>query len=141
MGKWASTVEERFWAKVDVGLCWEWTASTIEGYGQFWSGSKRMLAHRYCWELLVGPIPKGLQIDHLCRNPLCVNPDHLEPVTSQVNTLRGNNFSAHEARRTHCPKGHEYALVEIYGGRAHRRCIECRKARDRARSSRKRVAR
>ena len=85
---------ERLTDKIDArGDCWEWTAATGgKGYGYGWcSNDKRMKgAHRLIWELLVGPIPEGLTLDHLCRNKLCVNPDHLEPVTHQVNILRGN---------------------------------------------------
>lgn len=84
-----ATLEDRFWAKVDVrGPCWEWTASTRYGYGQFMVGNRSMLAHRFAWQMLVGPIPDGLELDHLCRNPACVSPDHLEPVTHRENMRR-----------------------------------------------------
>jgi hypothetical protein len=86
-------VEERFWAKVDKNAqngCWEWRAATFRrGYGAFQlrKGELRK-AHRISWELLRGPIPDGLDIDHLCGNTGCVNPDHLEPVTRAVNLQR-----------------------------------------------------
>src|SRR6266568_5486930 len=100
----------RFWAKVDrSGACWLWTAHVGEdGYGTFSLDGHHQRAHRIAWVLLRGPIPEGLQIDHLCRVRACVNPDHLEPVTQRENILRGEGISALCARRTHCPQGHEY---------------------------------
>ena len=92
------SVEERFWAKINKnaeGGCWEWTkALHSRGYGQMITGSKttkrhNVYAHRFAYETLVGPIPDGLVLDHLCRNPKCVNPAHLEPVTRQENIRRG----------------------------------------------------
>lgn len=90
-----STVDTptRFWAKVEkTNGCWLWTGGTARGYGQFrlggGRGSKNVRAHRYAYELLVGPIPAGLEIDHTCENKLCVRPDHLEPVTKKVNLER-----------------------------------------------------
>lgn len=96
------TVQERFWAKVNrTAQCWQWTASVdSSGYGQF----DHKIAHRVAWEWLRGPIPEGLQLDHLCRNRRCVNPDHLEPVTAAVNTQRAKAVAP---RRTHCRYGHE----------------------------------
>lgn len=83
--------EEYFFEKVDVsGCCWEWTAhKDRDGYGQFSlpDGAKPM-AHRWCWEFLVGPIPDGYQLDHLCLNKACVMPDHLEIVTNAENMRR-----------------------------------------------------
>jgi hypothetical protein len=88
---------ERFWKKVSpTGFCWEWTAATLKargGYGVFgWNELGRnvtVYAHRFAYEMLVGPIPAGMQLDHLCRNHVCVNPDHLEPVAPGTNTSRG----------------------------------------------------
>lgn len=104
--------DERFWAKVDAeGDCWLWTAYTEHGYGQFWFEGKSVKAYRYSWETLVGVIPKGLVLDHLCRNPPCVNPDHLEPVTSGENTRRGIGTGGNRhwsARKTHCKNGHKF---------------------------------
>lgn len=74
---------------VEVGLCWEWTGSTTRaGYGRTRINGRMQYIYRYVWEALVGPIPAGYQMDHLCKNHACVNPDHLEPVTQRVNLAR-----------------------------------------------------
>lgn len=128
----------RFWAKVDKsGDCWEWTAShNGRGYGQFFvsrNGKKASIrAHRWAYESVVGPIPDGLTLDHLCRHPWCVRPDHLEPVTMRENLLRGNGWSGRHARATHCPRGHEYTLENtVYDHGTRRRCRTCKNARRR----------
>ena len=84
------TLEDRFWKYVDkTSDCWLWVGAKNGGvYGHLKVGDGHLLAHRYSYELLVGPIPKGLQIDHLCFTPLCVNPQHLEPVTPRENCQR-----------------------------------------------------
>lgn len=95
------TLEQRFWAKVNKDAphgCWEWTASLTEGYGQFWDGKKRNTAHRVSWELMNGPAPEGMDIDHRCANRKCVNPEHLRVVTRSQNNqhltvVRKNNTS------------------------------------------------
>ena len=84
--------EVRFWAKVTkTDRCWLWTgATTPKGYGQFSArASRHTYAHRYAYELLVGGIPDGLTIDHLCKTRNCVRPDHMEVVTRGENTRRG----------------------------------------------------
>jgi hypothetical protein len=74
--------------------CWEWTGRTNkDGYGKFYLGGVHVAAHRAAYELLVGPIPEGLVLDHLCCNPRCVNPEHLEPVTGAENLLRGMTYA------------------------------------------------
>ena len=82
---------DRFWSKVDKsGDCWLWTAATnSRGYGVTWSDGALGLAHRRSYTDAKGPIPDGMELDHLCRTPVCVNPDHLEPVSHRVNVARG----------------------------------------------------
>jgi hypothetical protein len=128
------TTDERFWSKVDkTDGCWFWTAGKASnGYGRFKLNGKPQAAHRVAYELLIGPIPDGMTLDHLCRIRHCVNPMHLEPVTGRENTLRGNNIAARNAHKTHCPNGHEY---ETRISRSHpnglRFCRQCRAAVDR----------
>jgi hypothetical protein len=139
------SVATRFWTKVDKsgcwplirrcpGRCWEWTASRrADGYGQFRVGGRvggRILrAHRVAYELLVGPIPADLVIDHVCRNRGCVNPQHLEPVTQQVNVLRGYSPAAAGARAAHCPKGHPYDEANTFRSRKGKRlCRACHRS-------------
>jgi len=103
------SVEERFWAKVEkTEGCWNWVAVRSDGgYGLFWSHSReKMQAHRFAYELLVGPIPNGLTIDHLCRNRGCVRPSHLEPVTMRENTRRGVSIVARQMAQRTCVRGH-----------------------------------
>lgn len=127
------TPEERFWAKVNkTDSCWLWTASKNgSGYGQFWDGTRFFYAHRFSYELLVGPIPEGLELDHLCRVHACVNSMHLEAVSHRENTLRGTGASARNAARTHCAHGHLFDETNTIHDRAKgwRSCRECRQAR------------
>jgi len=121
-------VIERFIRKFRITeTCWEWEAGKDRnGYGRFGIERKNRLAHRICYELLIGKIPDTLGLDHLCRNPSCVNPAHLEPVTHRENVLRGFGASAINAKKTHCPQGHPLSgdnlFVERYGGRRCRLC-------------------
>ena len=127
---------ERFWEKVKRGTprsCWLWLASTkFGGYGQVaWREGGEQYntgAHRVAYELSVGLIPVGLDIDHLCRNRLCVNPSHLEIVTRRVNLLRGFGHPGNNARKSCCPRGHPYdKTVPTPNGRG-RRCSICKNA-------------
>jgi hypothetical protein len=123
--------------------CWLWLASTDGGgYGQFqigrWRAQKMVRAHRLSYELHVGPIPRGLHIDHLCRVRSCVNPKHLEPVTKRENERRGLGgknggmaTAAIQRAKTHCPYGHEYTPANTIGGRRGRACRECKNSRRR----------
>jgi hypothetical protein len=126
-------VEPRFLAKVQkTGMCWLWTAwLDRNGYGRFWLDGRNLGAHRVAYELFVGPIPAGLEIDHLCRVRNCVNPEHLEPVTTAENVRRGTsaNVIRELARdRTSCRKGHPYVEENLYIDRkGNRGCLTCKK--------------
>jgi hypothetical protein len=90
------TPEQRFWTMVSkTETCWLWTGGLSRGYAMFWLDGKNVKAHRFAYELLVGPIPEGLVLDHVvargCKWRHCVNPAHLEPVTERVNILRGDS--------------------------------------------------
>ena len=99
------TTLQRFWAKVNkTDSCWLWTAKTTFGYGYFQINYKYHRAHRVAYQILVGEIPEGLVLDHLCRVRNCVNPEHLEPVTRHENNRRG----IHPPLKTHCKYGHEF---------------------------------
>ena len=132
------TLIERLSNKIQVadGGCLEWTGALRMGYGKFRGVAGRTTtAHRVVWETFVGPIPEGLELDHLCRNRKCVNPDHLEPVTRRENLRRGSNG----VLKTHCPHGHEYTdentIHRKADGTRHRpngarECRICKNARD-----------
>jgi hypothetical protein len=75
--------------------------------------------------LIVGPIPEGQDLDHLCRNRACINPNHQQPVTRRVNLLRGETITAREASATHCPKGHPYDLLNTHFYKGNRMCRKC----------------
>ncbi|MFB8122066.1 HNH endonuclease signature motif containing protein [Streptomyces bacillaris] len=119
-----------------VGNCWIWQGSTNGTYGRLGPG----LAHRVSYEIAKGQIPSGLDIDHLCRRPLCINPDHLEAVTRRVNLLRSTNFTALEAAQTDCITGHPLSGPNLYmDPRGRRQCRECRRRRNRESKARKRA--
>jgi hypothetical protein len=128
-----TTDEQRFWRFVEkTASCWEWRgARNPEGYGQFHRRNKQVRAHRFAYELLVGPIPEGLVIDHLCRNHGCVNPAHLEAVTVHENMVRGEGPAADNETRSHCTNGHEFTTENTYSWKGYRHCRAC--ARERAR--------
>lgn len=134
------TVEYRFWSKVDKSeTCWLWTAGrNLQGYGRFTELYGTRLAHRISWEMLVGPIPEWLELDHLCRTPACVRPSHLEPVTSRVNVLRGEGIPAKNAQKTHCKHNHKFTPENTYnppGQPNSRMCRECARARSRSKTT------
>ena len=136
---------ERFWGKVTVtGFCWEWNGALSYGYGSFRAGGRTGMAHRWAFTFLVGEIPDGADLDHLCRNTRCVNPDHLDPVSHRENMTRG--FSATSAAlraiaRGVCMKGHILADVGTYSKRKNGvRCAQCVRDRSRLWEQRKRAA-
>lgn len=117
---------DRFWSKVDKsGDCWEWTnVKNNKGYGRFCLQGKLLMSHRVSYEIIVGKIPDGLELDHLCRNPGCVNPKHLEAVTHKENMRR-----ARGNKPNHCIRGHELTPDNIYikykGKTLYRQCRTC----------------
>jgi hypothetical protein len=142
------TPEERFWAKVnkagpipscrpELGPCWTWTGARSSGYGRLGLGSSTVVyAHRYAYELLVRPIPDGLEPDHLCRVRHCVKaianeqgPAHLEAVTRSENQQRGAGPQVtreRHAAKTHCKRGHPYNEANmLIGTNGERRCRAC----------------
>lgn len=132
----AIPVESRFWSKVDktgpvpperpdLGRCWLWTASTIKsGYGVVRADGRSRRAHVVAYELLVGPVPAGMELDHLCGVKPCVRPSHLEPVTHGENVRRGLSGS-NMAAKTHCPKDHPYDEANTYRYKGRRYCRRC----------------
>lgn len=139
-----STID-RFFRKViwngDDEECWEWQAAKDRhGYGHFFVNGKVELAHRVAYELLIGPIPEGKELDHVkergCTSRACVNPAHLEPVTHGVNLARGRGaamLGRIHGSKTHCKRGHPFDAANTYrrpgGGR---QCQQCRRDRERA---------
>lgn len=125
-----TTWRRRLLSHLTVGdECWLWTAGlSSDGYAQIRKDGAKRVAHRLLYEWLVGPIPEGLELDHLCRVTRCLRPDHLEPVTHAENVRRGRAGS-NTRGKTHCPADHPYDEANTYidpDGR--RRCRSCRLA-------------
>ncbi|HET7406012.1 MAG TPA: HNH endonuclease signature motif containing protein [Mycobacteriales bacterium] len=131
-------VATRLWKRVDrsdPGVCWRYQglARTPNGYAQIRHGNRMVLAHRLAFELTFGPVPAGLQLDHLCRVRDCVNPAHLEPVTNGENRLRGYIAVGKQRKlrpedRTRCPSGHPYDEDNtVINSRGARVCRVCRR--------------
>ena len=135
---------ERLLKKIDFGetdeCCWQWIGTVRQdGYGAYKEyrydknrnrSHKTHYAHRLIYEIWAGPIPEGLCLDHLCRNRSCVNPMHLEPVTLEENIRRGEGVK-HQARKTHCPKGHPYDEENTTRRNGRRHCKACHRERQR----------
>ena len=112
---------------VDGNGCWIWQgAINAGGYGRV-PVRKGNTAHRLSYRTFVGPIPEGLQLDHLCRVRACCNPEHLEPVTSRENTFRGQTPAALNAAKTHCPQGHPFEGENVYHWQGRRFCKTCKR--------------
>ena len=134
-------IEDRFWSKVDkTGDCWIWTGAKASGYGiigRGGAGNGYVQAHRWSYQAIIGPIPDKYELDHLCRVPACVRPEHLEPVPKRVNQLRSPPAAcAVNARKTHCVNDHEFTVsntrITIRNGYERRSCRECDRLRARA---------
>jgi len=134
-----NTLPLRFWNKVCAlpDGCWRWTGCESGKAGNRrgifrWKGTN-VFAHRLAYLHLVGDIPTGLELDHLCRNTLCVNPNHLEPVSHRENILRGmaaRTGNTLEHIETHCPQGHLYDGANTYiCSKGHRHCRSCMRTR------------
>jgi hypothetical protein len=125
---------DRLVAKIDftssIVDCWLWTGAKSQGYGNIWRGpgAGTARAHRAFYELTIGPIPQGLDLDHLCRNPSCVNPTHLDPVTNTENRRRGIRPTNGNERKTHCLRGHPFDEANTSRDKYGRRqCRTCRR--------------
>lgn len=112
--------------EIDANGCWIWTAArNAYGYGIIRLNGKHFMTHRFMYESHNGPIPEGLDLDHLCRVRCCINPEHLEAVSRKTNLLRGTTVTARNAAVTHCPRGHEY--TEANTGRTRRGSRYCKR--------------
>lgn len=135
----------RFWSRVNkTESCWLWMRSLDDkGYGRFYNGKSMSFAHILSYELVIGSVPSGLELDHLCRNVACCNPEHLEPVTHRENVLRGTGPTAIYARATHCVSGHPFSgdnlIVHVRKRGPERMCRICKNRRAREVRARKRA--
>lgn len=126
-------VRARFIQKINrTSTCWEWVGrwKTNRGYGLFYLNGKNVKAHRLSYRMFKGSIPNHLELDHLCRNTSCVNPEHLEAVSHKENILRGNCPTAINARKTHCKRGHALVKDNLDNYKlkmGERDCLKCKR--------------
>lgn len=115
--------------------CWLWIRHIApNGYGQAYVGKrKKVPATKFVYEALVGPVPKGYELDHYCSNKSCVNPDHLKIASRRENVLRSNNPTAQNARKTHCKNGHEFTKENTRLKNGERNCYICQRIKNRIR--------
>lgn len=143
VGRKKQDIDIRFNSKISITSegCHEFTGGISgNGYGAFWLNGKTVSAHKFAYERKFGIVQNGLELDHLCRNRKCANPDHLEPISCKENLLRGETFNAANAAKTHCPKGHtlvENNLVSYALKRGMRTCKKCKNIRQLGYSARK----
>lgn len=130
----------RFWSKVEKSDgCWMWTAATGGGgYGRFKIDGRLHTAHRVAYELAIGDIPEGMQVDHLCNEPACVRPSHLRVCTPVENLMAEHSMTVPRANslKSHCPQGHPYSGGNLRTTQAGRRCRACEQSYNRTRSNR-----
>lgn len=151
MSEVSAGVDSQFWGLVDVrakGECWPWKGcamppkrTAISGYGYYYIGGVRAPAHRYSFVLVNGEINPDLVVDHLCRNPCCVNPSHLEAVSNVENVMRGLSPPAQNARKEFCKRGHHLGGENLWLHNGKRHCRECRRQALRQVRARKKSAR
>lgn len=151
-GEKLASLPERFWRKVGFEgpkvldtPCWVWSGAnsgSARPYGVSWDGERRIKAHRWAWSSVHGPIPAGIELDHLCKTTLCVRPSHLEPVTSAENIRRGGAPGPRAVRENTCKRGHPFTPDNTYvRGEKWRECITCKRVASREQKRRKRLAR
>lgn len=131
-----STAIERLWSHVRYNPatgCWlHIGGKSGKGYCQILIGGrlgKIVPAHRFSFETYRGPIPAGLEPDHLCRVRHCMNPWHMEPVTHRENVLRSDGIAARQAKQTHCIRGHSFTPENIRWEGRKRKCKACARLR------------
>jgi hypothetical protein len=130
-------IEDRFFNKVFFAHtgCWLWKGSSVRGYGQFWDGTKKVLAHRWAYSYFVEEISDGLESHHICGNKSCANPDHIKQLSRSDHMMLGGT---HNSIKTHCMHGHPLSgdnlrLYKRKNGRYNRICIECKRIADKRR--------
>ena len=140
------TLPSRIWNQVQPtpDSCWFWLGPKhTHGYGLTTIDGRTRYAHRVMYENAIGPIPSGLQIDHLCEEKSCVNPEHLEAVTPYENCVRSEGTAKRGATQTHCKRGHEFTAENTYRPSTHPRrkeCRTCKRNRTNAYKKRRRLA-